>query len=91
MDPVYALPKIPTRSILQVEMRENMNSEAMVEQLGEVFEAMSPGQEVTIEGSWEVLPNLAESPIGSEFNPKTIRIQVIILRNGVIAYNQKGR
>jgi hypothetical protein len=76
MDPVYALPKIPTRSILQVEMRENMNPEAMVEQLGEVFEAMSPGQEVTIEGSWEVLPNLAESPIGSEFNPKTIRIQV---------------
>jgi regulator of replication initiation timing len=48
----------------------------MIEQLGEVFESMSPGQEVNIEGSWEVLPNLAESPIGSDFNPKTLRIQV---------------
>jgi hypothetical protein len=60
MDPVYALPKIPTRSILQIKLRENMDPEVLIEKLNEVFESLSPGQEVEIEEKWELMPNLAE-------------------------------
>jgi hypothetical protein len=76
MDPVYALPKIPTRSVLQIELRENMDPEVLIEQLNDHFESLSPGQEVTIEDKWELMPNLAEMPLGSEQKLKTIRVQV---------------
>jgi hypothetical protein len=76
MDPVYALPKIPTRSVLQIELRENMDPEVLIEQLNDHFESLSPGQEVTIEDKWDLMPNLAEMPLGSEQKLKTIRVQV---------------
>jgi hypothetical protein len=76
MDPVYALPKLPMRSILQIELSENADPASLVEQLGSYFESLSPGQEAGVEESWEVLLNLSEASIGTENEPKTIRVLI---------------